>query len=300
MLLGPGVGLALIGAWRRALGWLGVLVVCAIATTQWPLFWLVAGGIMVAIMVDTIRIARRSTQVQLAHAALMIAVCISLALGLRVFAVETYRSMSQSMAPTLVEGDHLIVDKLSIQWRAPAKGDIVAFEFPRDPRVKFVKRVVAQGGDRVAVRAGVLYVNGLAISQQDLGEERVEESVEDHTREETRSQQLRRVRERMGASQFDTYQRADQHEEIAGWGDYPTNGECGDGTAPLPLAYRDDNSCEVPANALFVLGDNRDNSHDSRFFGAVRESAVVGRVTGIWLSRRPGGSIRWERIGRRP
>jgi len=178
-----------------------------------------------------------------------------LALFIRSFVVQAFKIPSGSMLPTLLIGDHILVnkflyglrlpypiDEMIVQWGQPERGDIVVFVFPRDPSKDFIKRVVAVEGDTVEIRHKQLYING--------------EQVEDlHA----------------------TF--ADSDREIPG----PR-----DNFGPLV----------VPPQKLFVMGDNRDRSHDSRFWGLVDLDEVKGKAFMIyWSWDGEDRWVRWERIG---
>lgn len=298
---GPGVGLALIGAWRRALAWLVAALLCMVAATWLPHLLLVLGAIVIGSIVDTLRTALRTTGLHWWKALPVMAASVAVGVGVRAVVVEEFATQSSSMAPTLLPGDRFFVDKLSSLWAAPARGELVAFRHPQYAGVNFVKRIAAIGGDRVAVRGGVLFVNGQSTQREAQG---TETFIYHH---ETLARRIevpvRRFREQIGEVYFESYRHAEtgvDSEFGESPGDYPRDGVCGYEQMPIPLRPDGDGACVVPPGSVFLLGDNRDDSLDSRQFGAVSVSAVLGRVTGIWFSRQPGGSIRWDRIGSRP
>jgi signal peptidase I len=190
------------------------------------------------------------------------------------------------MAPTLALDDKIAVDKLSIRWRPPERGEIVAFDFGGRT---FVKRVVAVGGDEVAVRNGVLFVNGTSVVRRPIGPTRYRNrdessgriSYEDVLEYEERhgGRVYRTYGNRSGESTMHDYPR----EELGGVGcDAQTSmGDRDLGTVSLmPTAG---GACKLPPHTLFLMGDNRDNSNDSRVWGALPTVFVFGRVVGIWL-----------------
>lgn len=132
------------------------------------------------------------------------------------FVFETVSVDGHSMDPTLSHKDRLIVEKVSYYFRAPKPGEIVVIKYPADPKEKFIKRVVAVGGDKVRIENNKLYVNNVA-------------KDEPYTLEKT---------------------------------------------------MNDFNEITVPQNTVFVMGDNRNNSRDSRFpdVGCVDYKMVVGRA----------------------
>jgi signal peptidase I len=157
---------------------------------------------------------------------------------IRTFIGEASVVPTGSMERTILVGDHIFLDKALYGpeipftgWRLPAlrsvrRGDIVAFRYPKDPALTFLKRVVALGGDRVEIRNDVLHVNGQPTA----------ESYVEHTRK-----------------------------RVSGYRD---------NLRPLV----------VPPGHMFVLGDNRDDSEDSRYFGAVPLANVVGEPVFIYWS----------------
>lgn len=201
-------------------------------------------------------------------------------IGLRLFVFQPFNIPSGSMVPTLVPGDYVLVSKISYGYgpyslplataglsrRIPAgwlpqRGDVVVFRAPGKNPVDFIKRVVGLPGDRVQMTKGVLNINGVAVPRQRIGDEAVEGS----------SQRATRYRETLpnGVS-YTTLSLND-------------NG---------PLATTPEYT--VPPDRYFVLGDNRDNSLDSRMLkqvGYVPVENIIGRAELIVFS-----SKQWARI----
>ena len=181
---------------------------------------------------------------------LTIAVVVLLALvtSFRMYYFEPFRSPSASMLPTLHEGDEFFVSKRAFRDRPPRRGDVIVFRLPRGD-VSYVKRVVGLPGEVVVYDSGNkrVLINGMPLDLEPLGEF-ADDSEFDVFREtlDARSHSLVLIRRTRGAGG--------------------------------PQQYR------VPAGSYFVLGDNRDNSQDSRFdaVGFVPASKIVGRVTWIW------------------
>jgi len=163
--------------------------------------------------------------------------------GVKANLVKAYKLPSGSMEPTLLSGDHVLVDRTA-KARNPKKGQIIIFEYPEDPTKDFIKRVVAVGGDTVEVKDKQLYVNGKAMKEEYI-----------------------------------------EHKEID--------------TIPASQNPRDNfGPIAVPASSYFVMGDNRDRTYDSRFWGAVAKDKVKGIVKSIyWSWDREKFSVRWDRIG---
>ncbi len=198
------------------------------------------------------------------------AVVLGLALLFRALVAQAYVIPSGSMIPTLQIGDRIFVEKLSYRLRAPARGEIVVFQNPRDPDdTPLVKRIVAVGGDTVEVRAQTVYVNGRAQERR---------ALEGPCREWDRDERsgtwsvlaCRAFRETMGGRTFTTL----------------TDGGAGVEMPPV----------RVPDGQLFVLGDNRDRSSDSRFWGFVPVEHVLGRAVIVWWSSGSPAGVRWRHV----
>ena len=224
-------------------------------------------------------------------------IAVALFLVVRAFFVEAYKIPTGSMERTLLVGDFLLVNKLLYgaevpftgqrlpAVRAPQRGDVVVFQWPEDLSKNFVKRLVGLPGDTLAMRDGVLIVN-----QQPLRERyvtRTEPDV-DPTYEDFRWQRdylVRTAEARAdGRSAQPSGLEATDHPSRNNWG---------------PLI--------VPRASYFVLGDNRDNSLDSRYWGFVPDSLLRGRPMFVYYSYAPDSSdrlawltaIRWSRVGER-
>ena len=188
-------------------------------------------------------------------------------LVIRSFIVEPFTIPSGSMLPTLQVHDFILVNKFSYGLRLPVtntkiiplgepeRGDVMVFKYPEDTGQNFIKRVVGLPGDRIAVRDNVLYFNGEAVPRELVGRER-------------NSQVWRREYvETLG----------EQPHLI--WQEGRVNPYSGDAMIP----ERTQGEWQVPEGSYFVMGDNRDNSNDSRFWGVVSEDLVVGEAFLIWM-----------------
>lgn len=183
-----------------------------------------------------------------------IGIALLLALFIRTFVVQAFKIPSGSMIPTLLVGDHILVNKFTygiknpftgVDWLAlntPQRHDIVVFRFPQNPSQDFIKRVVGVAGDRIEIVNKQVYVNG-------------EPFVEPHA--------------------------VNSKDEIL-------------------LSPRDNlGPITVPPHSLFVMGDNRDNSHDSRFWGYVDLTDIKGKAFMLyWSWDREDFTIRWGRLGK--
>lgn len=197
-------------------------------------------------------------------------------LVVRSFLVEPFRIPSGSMMPTLEIGDFIlvnkytygirlpIVDKKIISIGEPKRGDVMVFRYPEDPSTPFIKRVVGLPGDRIGYYDKVLYVNGEPVRQERIGT---------YTGSGRGSNMT-------GASERMEYLGAKAHAILVQPG-YPS----------LPM------ESVVPAGQYFVLGDNRDNSRDSRYWGTVPDHYLIGRAFLIWMNWDWGAGIEWKRIG---
>lgn len=180
-------------------------------------------------------------------------VALILALVIRTFVVQAFKIPSESMVKTLLVGDHLLASKFSYgikipfthsyiyKGEDPAKGDIIIFEYPNDPSVDYIKRIVGTPGDTIEVRNKQLFRNGEAVKESFI--------------RFTEPDRIQPVRDNFG-----------------------------------PVT--------VPADKYFVMGDNRDNSMDSRFWGFVDRSAIRAKAWRIYWSWGGLGDIRWDRIGK--
>ena len=193
---------------------------------------------------------------------------------LRSFLVEPFRIPSGSMIPTLLVGDFILVNKYTygirlplinkkiIELGVPARGDVVVFRYPQDPSTPFIKRVVGLPGDQIEYRDRRLFINQQEISPEYLGTYVGIKSSAQHTGAKLAKEDL------MGYS----------HDILL-----------------TPRANNPSFSGVVPAENYFVLGDNRDNSRDSRYWGYVPDENLVGRAFMIWMNWDGGPEL--ERIG---
>lgn len=197
---------------------------------------------------------------------------------LRSFIAEPFRIPSGSMKPTLLEGDFILVNKFDYGVRLPVfgtkvikvgepqRGDILVFRYPNDTSIDFIKRVIGVPGDRISYKNKVVYLNGEPLSQEYLG------AVND-TDVIGRSYVLKHNKEMLPQKPHSVYV---------------------DTARPaLPMA-----EITVPKGMYFVMGDNRDNSEDSRSWGFVPEDLILGKAFFIWMSWDAASKdIRWHRIG---
>ena len=196
---------------------------------------------------------------------------------LRSFLVEPFRIPSGSMMPTLLVGDFILVNKYTYGLRLPVlnskilelgepeRGDVVVFRYPKDPSVDYIKRVVGVPGDTIGYFDKVVYVNGKPAGEVPAGVYVGTGSGVSMSGASRRTEQL-----------------GDQQHEIL----------------VMPRAPGLEGEYIVREGEYFVMGDNRDNSNDSRFWGAVPEANLVGKAFRIWMNwDSANGGVDLERVG---
>lgn len=203
------------------------------------------------------------------------------ALFIRQFAVEAFKIPSGSMIPTLTIGDHLLVNKFIygpripftdsriFTWKEPKRGDIIVFKYPENEDKNFIKRVVGLPGDKIEIKNGKLFINDQPVTVTPAGPYDGKEQ-----------------------NGFPYYEKPKLLDEQLG-------------TVTHNILYLRDQSGynfgpkTVPPESVFVMGDNRDNSQDSRVWGFVRYNKILGKALIIyWSWDGDGRWVRWERIGR--
>ena len=208
------------------------------------------------------------------HAFQSLLYIVVIALFVMTFTMQPFRIPSASMEPTLLVGDFLLVNKEISTGRFPAlapanlirRGDLIVFHYPVDPALHLVKRIVGLPGDRLRLRDGRVWIDGRALSEPYAV---YLPSGADSYRDD-----------------FPRLDRADPAVDSSWWIQMHTlvaNGEL-----------------TIPPDSYFVLGDNRNNSEDSRYWGLVPRAAIVGKPFLIYFSlKEPAISLsnlaRWER-----
>ncbi|WP_421932629.1 signal peptidase I [Phenylobacterium sp.] len=209
-----------------------------------------------------------------------VAYALLIALVLRVGLFQPFTIPSASMEPALRQGDYVIVSKFDYGWsrysipfgpplpagrlfgKAPARGDVVVFKLPREPKIDYIKRVVGLPGDRIRISGGAVFVNGKALPRKPLA-----------PGQDTAGVPVARDLETQASGRaYVTYDQGPGHQ--------------GDDTETYV----------VPQGRYFMMGDNRDNSLDSRWpaelgVGLVPADNLVGHARMILVSWRPGASI---------
>jgi len=184
-----------------------------------------------------------------------------------VFALP-YRMASQSMAPALLHGDFIMTDSRidhSAENHGLKRGELVVFKYPQNKEKHFIKRIIGLPGDEIEIKGMELFVNGERRTGKEVSflEGRRDENIPEGT--------------------IAFYEEGDL-------GTYKV--------LFIEGTPREDLSISVPEGFCFVLGDNRDNSFDSRHWGMIPLDDVVARAKQIYFSKNPKGGIRWERIGK--
>ena len=197
---------------------------------------------------------------------------------LRSFVFEPFRIPTGSMIPTLLVGDMIVVNKFQYGLRLPVlntkvvdvgnpqRGDVMVFRFPPDPRVNYVKRVVGLPGDEISYINKVLTINGQTLSKLPQSDFLDEDTM----------QYAQQFEEMLGDKRHRLLNVAARPASVTGAGDFPFRDQCRYTAEGI--------HCKVPAGHYFMMGDNRDNSLDSRYWGFVPEANIVGKAAFIWMN----------------
>ena len=196
---------------------------------------------------------------------------------LRSFLVEPFRIPSGSMMPTLLAGDFILVNKFKYGIRLPVlnkkvyeindpqRGDVVVFRFPMDPGTDYIKRVIGLPGDHIEYKDKTLIINGEKVPQIPAGSYTAVGSGLSMSGAAVREEQLGDIK----------------HQILV-----------------MPRMGGKSSDVVVPEGHYFVMGDNRDNSNDSRYWGFVPDENLVGKAFMIWMNYDgAAGGVDWDRIG---
>lgn len=207
---------------------------------------------------------------------------------LRSFLFEPFKIPSGSMIPTLLVGDLILVNKYHYGIRLPVinkkiidnnqpqRGDVMVFRYPQDTSIDYIKRVAGLPGDKVAYKDKRLYINGQAVPTAALPD----------YYDDSELRYLKQYSEKLGEVEHRILLDERRGPGVMPIYDYPFRDNCN--------YTMDGVECTVPAGHYFVVGDNRDNSQDSRFWGFVPDENIVGRAFFIWMNF----SSPLDRIGR--
>jgi len=197
---------------------------------------------------------------------------------LRSFIVEPFRIPSGSMIPTLLVGDFILVNKFAYGIRLPIvnkkiidigeprRGDVMVFRYPEDPSLDYIKRVVGLPGDQITYVNKRLSVNGKEIDLRSAG---------DYLHKE-RMSFAKRYEETAGDRPHSILIEDDAPAAVPFVKQFPFRENCTYNAEGL--------ACKVPSGPYFLMGDNRDNSSDSRVWGFVPDANIVGKAFFIWFN----------------
>ncbi len=205
----------------------------------------------------------------------------------RSFLVEPFRIPSGSMIPTLLVGDFILVNKFAYGVRLPVanvkilpvgdpqRGDVMVFRYPKNQTLDYIKRVIGIPGDTVTYRNKKLTINGEAVPMQEIGAFQYRDTGQE-------TGQLQLVESRQFTETISGHEHATLIEDtqstlhVMRVEDFEHKGAC---------TYDAEGfTCRVPAGHYFMMGDNRDRSSDSRYWGFVPEDHIVGKAFLIWLN----------------
>ena len=197
---------------------------------------------------------------------------------LRSFLVEPFKIPSGSMIPTLLVGDLILVNKFTYGLRlpvlntkitegtAPQRGDVMVFRYPPKPSLDYIKRVVGVPGDTVAYINKRLTINGEAVATDSLPEFFDEDAM----------RYFKHFEETLGGKKHRLLNDDERPAFIPGADNFAGRDGC--------LYSVEGVTCKVPQGHYFMMGDNRDNSLDSRYWGFVPEKNIVGRAFFVWMN----------------
>ncbi len=215
-------------------------------------------------------------------------------LVVRLFIAEPFRIPSGSMHPTLLEGDFIIVNRYQYGLRLPVtgykilsvgepkRGEVVVFKHVKNGEsIDMIKRIVGLPGDKIQYKDKIIYLNGQPLKQE------FKDAEIDKDGNGASTWPVHRLREKLDGIIHDIFVHSEPSHMMS-----------------EPKPFED---VTVPPNSYFVMGDNRDNSIDSRFWGFVSDKDILGRAFGVWMSwdsAQTGGlvncvkhCVRWDRIG---
>ncbi len=305
LLLGPGTGHLWRGQYKRALGWLALAFALLLFSAYSPIaMWTGFLGTRIGSALDYWRTKASAiprplptTGTAVGASVGFILLTVGFTQVLKAQLVQAFKIPSAAMVPTLSIGDHIIVNKLNT---APERGKVVVFVYPCDQRKDFVKRIVAVENDTVEQRCGRLYINGEELVHQ-RGERYSywDNSYGGHAMQE------RAVLYSEG--DYNIIYNTEYSSSEYSIHDFPsselpscrnTMDRASDNPAPLgtliPNETQNADPCsqsrryKVPKGHFFVMGDNRENSSDSRVWGAIPNDAIIGSYAYTWWTHSVG------------
>ena len=197
---------------------------------------------------------------------------------LRSFVFEPFKIPSGSMIPTLLVGDLILVNKFTYGLKLPVantrltagrpveRGDVVVFRYPPKPSMDYIKRIVGVPGDQVAYLNKQLFVNGQAVPTT---------AVSDFF-DESAMEYFKQFEEKLADTPHRLIVDGRRPAFVSGADDFPYKDQCHYTVEGV--------TCKVPEGHYFAMGDNRDNSLDSRYWGFVPDANVVGRAFFVWMN----------------
>jgi len=213
---------------------------------------------------------------------------IALVFVLRSFLFEPFKIPSSSMVPTLLVGDFILVNKYTygirlpiinkkvIEVNDPQRGDVMVFKYPKDMSQDYIKRVIGVPGDKITYENKRLTVNGQPVAY---------EPVDDYLDDEQARYHKQFVEKLAGVPHRILNDDSKRGVELSGVDEFPNKQAC--------VYSYDKFTCIVPEGNYFMMGDNRDNSLDSRYWGFVPDKNIVGKAVVVWMNlsnpRRIGG-----------
>jgi len=207
-------------------------------------------------------------------------IALALALVFRIFVFEPFKIPSGTMAPTVQAGDQIFANKFIYGFRAAKRGDVIVFTSPEDSTKDFIKRIVAIGGDTIEIRDGFLVVNGSQVPREYVETVPTEQLADETDIPAAQAFIAEKYRETLDGHSYFIYLKPGSERSSCAYERYG----CGRPT-------------RVPPGTVYVIGDNRYASRDSRSFGFIENRLIKGRANLVWWSSKANGDPRWSRIG---
>ena len=307
LVAGPGFVQGLSGRWRAAIAWL-VALIAAVVLSAFTIWGVVAvfGVVLASIAEAALGLRRIPPPIRwngLVAGGVAIA-AVTLFIMTRLLVLEAFKFPSSSMMPTYNIGDHIFADTLTVRFSTPSHGEVIVFAQPCTPERDYIKRVIAVAGDTIEVRCSRVYINGSAV-EESLVEARTQYNDYDEAGGQWFAKDVSEYRESLGGHNYHTFHGPDRQGRDSASRDFPGQvlhncaSPMGGYEAPRAVAQAPGEIVEtnaapktpcdlqrhfvVPADHVFVMGDNRDNSNDSRFWGSVPVQNIRGRVRGVWF-----------------